>query len=191
MNFKEALQELSTTGFQPNPNRVFLRVPNAQSYLMQGLRYFCGEKAVWRREYNDIAEWLTDNKGKGLLCKGAPGLGKTLICAKILPILIRQHCNKIVSVYDANHLAEEIQQALYSHLLVIDDVGIESEAVVYGSRHDYFSEIVDAAEKKGKLLIITTNLTIPALEQRYGLRTLDRLHALTRAITFEGNSLRL
>ena len=46
------------------------------------------------------------------------------------------------------------------------------------------------AEKRGKLLMLTTNLSLEEISQKYGERTMDRLVAITRRVKFEGNSLR-
>ena len=63
-------------------------------------------------------------------------------------------------------------------------------AVKYGERRLAFCEIVDEAEKRGKLLMLTTNLSLEEISQKYGERTMDRLVAITRRVKFEGNSLR-
>ena len=44
--------------------------------------------------------------------------------------------------------------------------------------------------KKGKLLILTTNLSIDELREKYGERTVDRLRAITKTVLFTGESLR-
>ena len=53
-----------------------------------------------------------------------------------------------------------------------------------------FAEIVDQAEKKGKLLIISTNLNKDKLIEMYGERVFDRLCKLTKRILFTGKSMR-
>ena len=67
----------------------------------------------------------------------------------------------------------------------MDDIGTEGQSVIFGERRWAFPEIVDEAEKKGKLLIVTTNLTKDELSGRYGDRTLDRLRAITKPIIFK------
>jgi DNA replication protein len=63
-------------------------------------------------------------------------------------------------------------------------------SVKYGEKRLAFPELVDEAEKKGKLLIVTTNLSIQELKEKYGERTVDRLRAITTPILFKGESLR-
>lgn len=49
---------------------------------------------------------------------------------------------------------------------------------------------MDAAEKQGKLLLLTSNLSAAELMKKYGERTLDRLRALTKCVIFKGKSMR-
>lgn len=71
-----------------------------------------------------------------------------------------------------------------------DDIGTENLSVKYGEKRLSFAELADEAEKKGKLLILTTNLSIDELREKYGERTIDRLRAITRTVLFSGESLR-
>ena len=174
INFKTTLESLREVGFNPVPNQVHITVPDAKDVLWRGLNYFTDGKAQWLTEYDQIVQWLTDNHGRGLLCHGNCGRGKSLICWKIIPLLLNHYCRKIVSCYDAQQM----------------NVGTESMAVKYGERRLAFCEIVDEAEKRGKLLMLTTNLSLEEISQKYGERTMDRLVAITRRVKFEGNSLR-
>ena len=78
---------LQGTGFFGSPKRVSIHIDNAKLLLCNGLKYYCGEGAVWQPEYEEVAEWLTDNKGRGLWLCGECGRGKTLRGAMILPVL--------------------------------------------------------------------------------------------------------
>lgn len=190
IDFKTTLDSLREVGFNPMPNQVHITVPDAKDVLWRGLNYFTGGKAQWLTEYDQIVQWLTDNRGRGLLCHGNCGRGKSLICWKIIPLLLNHYCRKIVSCYDAQQMNADIDTVKQKHILYIDDVGTESMAVKYGERRLAFCEIVDEAEKRGKLLMLTTNLSLEEISQKYGERTMDRLVAITRRVKFEGNSLR-
>jgi len=76
------------------------------------------------------------------------------------------------------------------HIIYVDDIGTENLSIKYGEKRLAFAELADEAEKKGKLLILTTNLTIDELKEKYGERTIDRLRAITKTILFSGASLR-
>lgn len=191
MDFKALQERLKYTGYLSEPNKVYIRIPNAEDLLRRGLNYFTSNKAVWiEQNYRPIVEWMTDNKGKGLLMMGGCGLGKSLIGMRILPLIINAICRKIVNCYDAQDLNVKPDDVLQKHLVYIDDIGTEGISNIYGNKRIPFSELCDAAEKKGKLLIITTNLDVSSLSEKYGERTIDRLRAVTKLVPFFGDSLR-
>lgn len=190
VDFEKAIDNLRTTGFSPVPNRVQLSIPDARNVLWRGLQYFTGNSAIWLPEYDEIVDWLTDNRGRGLLCLGNCGRGKTLICGRIIPILINHYCRKIVSCYDAQQMNASLDTVKQRHLIYLDDVGTESLSVKFGERRLAFAELVDEVEKRGKLLIATTNLSKSEIGEKYGERTIDRLSAVTTRIVFKGDSLR-
>lgn len=181
---------LQGTGFFGSPKKVSIHIDNAKLLLCNGLKYYCGEGAVWQPEYEEVAEWLTDNKGRGLWLCGECGRGKTLIGAKILPVLFYHFPRKTISLYDAKDLNSKFDDIVTKHIIYIDDVGKESVEVRYGNRNLRFPDIVDEAEKKGKLLMFSTNLSQEKIVEKYGERTVDRLRAITKKIVFRGKSLR-
>ena len=190
VDFEETIENLKETGFSPVPNLVHIAVPEAKKVLWAGLQFFTENKATWLPEYEELTNWLTDNKGRGLLCMGNCGRGKTLISGKIIPILLNHYCRKIVACFDAQQMNADIDKVKAKHILYIDDIGTENISVKFGERRLAFAELVDEAEKKGKLLIVSTNLSISDLCDKYGERTVDRLRAITTPVAFEGESLR-
>ena len=190
MTFQQAIDNLRHTGFNPMPDKVQINIPNAKELLWLGLNHFEGSSAQWLGEYEGIVDWLQNNEGKGLLCYGNCGRGKSLICLKILPVLIHNRYKKVVSCYDAQQMNADIDEVKSKHLIYIDDIGTENVSIKYGEKRLAFSEIVDEAEKRGKLLIVTTNLSLEEIAQKYGERTMDRLVAITKRVKFLGNSLR-
>lgn len=189
IDFRAVKERLKDTGFSPDPATIPVKVRNAREALKNGLNHYLGE-AQWLPEYDEVVEWLTDNQGRGLLCYGNCGRGKSVICGKIIPVLLNYYHNKIVSCYDAQNLNARADEILAKHILYIDDIGTESMAVKYGERRMVFSELCDLAEKKGKLLIVTTNLSLNEIAEKYGERTMDRLVAITKRVKFNGESLR-
>lgn len=179
-------------------DKVRIRIPNAEQRLRGGLDYFVshysnGEipHAIWsEKNYRPIVDWMSDNKGRGLLMTGRCGTGKSLIGKHILPLIMQDACRKVVSIFNAQELNTKIDEILKLHIICIDDIGTEEVSKSYGNVRCTFSELCDAAEQKGKLLIVTTNLTAKELEEKYGERTLDRLKAITKFVPFSGNSLR-
>lgn len=141
-------------------------------------------------EYDKVAEWLQNNDGRGLFMYGNCGRGKSLLSRFVLPAIILKYCRKIVAVYDMNEVNANIDEVLKKKIISLDDIGTESESVKFGERRMAFSEIMDAAEKHGKLLILTTNLTQEEIRSRYGDRVLDRIISTTKRVAFNGKSLR-
>ena len=174
-----------------------ITLPDAKAVLERGLKYFVGEQMQWLPEYDEVCSWLSDNKRRGLMLFGSNGRGKTQICQNIMPVIFMHYLKREYFCVEAKNLSQynrsEIDkcQLWYTTTpIIIDDVGVESIANDYGEKRDLFSEIVDQCEKQKRLLILTTNLTPKEIIERYGLRTLDRLKAIVRAIKFHGDSLR-
>lgn len=190
-DFYTVIEKMKDFGYVPEPELVFFEKEfGAKDLLWKGIVYFTGDNAKWIEPYDKIAEWLESNGGRGLLAFGDCGLGKTLVCGKILPLLINSFYGKVVMSYDCKCINRDIDEMMHSKLIYLDDVGVENESVKFGERRQCFAELVDEAEKKGKLLILTTNLSIEQLGEKYGNRTVDRLKAITKTVLFEGNSLR-
>lgn len=190
MSFDEVFSDMRKMGLKAPASSVSIKVPNARTMLYAGLKSVIGENAVWLPEYEKVAEWLTDNKGRGLFMFGNCGRGKSLLGRYVLPAIILSCCQKVVNVFDMQELNANLDVALSKHLISLDDVGTEEMAVKYGERRMAFPEIMDAAEKYGKLVIISTNLGGNELRERYGDRVLDRIKALTSRVCFNGDSLR-
>lgn len=191
MDFKKTIEDMRAFGYLPIPDLVMLKTDvNTTALLMRGIRYFCGESGTWQPEYDEVAAWLADNEGRGLLCYGDCGRGKTLLCGKIIPLVVNHLYRKVVSCYDAKRINRDINDMLTKKLIYIDDIGVENESVKFGERRQCFVELVDEAEKTGKLLVLTTNLSLEQMEDKYGLRTIDRLRAITKTVLFQGDSLR-
>lgn len=171
-------------------------IPDARVRLEKGLRHYLGDNAQWMPCYDKVADWLSDNKGRGLLCIGTPGMGKTLICEKILPTILGRQVRTVTAL----EMVGRIDELTKERCVIIDDLGKEpAEATVKFFRRRPFYELCDAAERNGNLLIITTNLSTThvnnplypeSIERYYGREVLDRLKVVTSVVRFEGPSLR-
>lgn len=190
MSFDEVFSDMRKMGLKAPASSVNIKVPNARTMVYAGLKSVIGENAVWLPEYEKVSDWLTDNKGRGLFMFGNCGRGKSLLGRYVLPAIILSCCQKVVNVFDMQELNANLDVALSKHLISLDDVGTEEMSVKYGERRMAFPEIMDAAEKYGKLVIISTNLDEVELRERYGDRILDRIKTLTSRICFNGDSLR-
>ena len=191
-DFQRAISEARKNDEDYTPTPFRFGIPNAKETLMAGLEEVMLHKAEWLAEYDQIANWLTDNQGKGLLLIGPPGVGKSEICMKVIPLIFRMVLHKVFSRYQATELCNETtyRTSLRQRFIAIDDFGIEGTFYDYGNPHIVFSEIVDGIEKRGTLLIATTNLTMDEIKAKYGLRTFDRLRANMCIVVIREKSLR-
>ena len=144
---------------------------------------------TWKEGYDQVCEWLEDNKGKGLLILGDCSLGKTFIARYVLPVIMLKYTNIVLKNYDLQR--DDIDDILQRKICCLDDVGTEDVRNEYGTKRVAFSEIVDNAEKNSNLLIITTNLTGEEIKSRYGIRVYERLIAITKRVIIKGKSERI
>lgn len=199
--FSKGVDKIRECGIDPYPSRHHFRMVHAREQLAAGLRYYLGNQVKWIPAYDEVAAWLADNKQKGLLCIGTCGLGKTLICQSIIPVLLLQNFNKVTHLCHANEMADDIKSLCKHSLLMVDDIGTEPAGVKFNNKDTPFLRLCDAAEKKGNLLILTANLrtthgkdskgnVIPSIEDRYGDLVLSRLRGIVKVIEFKGADMR-
>ncbi|MDR2004158.1 MAG: hypothetical protein LBQ74_14095 [Prevotella sp.] len=173
--------------------KINIRIPGAKTILENCFKYFLsmqGKEFIWQPEYDHVAEWLEDNRGRGLLLYGDCGRGKSLLAMYVIPAIILKYMGKVMRVYDTREMNECLDAILDRPLISLDDIGTEEIVNVYGNKRWAFTEIIDAAEKYGKLLIISTNLDGPAIIERYGGRIMERIISTTARVEFKGESLR-
>lgn len=212
-----ARQYRRSGGFKGD-TKVRWTLPSADLQLMRGLVYAIGPDAQWLPEYDGVVDWLADNKGKGLMCIGDCGRGKTVITRDILPVLFKTLIDVRFSDGSVGHpiynyfLAKELRSRWSEiercKIVCVDDVGTEPIAKVYGETHNYFAELVDICNDRDKLLICSTNLTQiqlfggkdddpesstygQILPARYDQRIFSRLVGNTVRVYFEGEDLRM
>lgn len=166
---------------------------DAKNIFLNTAREVCKQRNcefIYRSCYDSIVRWLADSGRKGLLLYGNCGTGKTMIARNILPLIFLEHHNKVMHVYDAIELTQVTDEVKMYRLKVIDDLGTESNAKVYGQERFAFDEVIDDCEKNGKLLIVTTNLTAEQLKDKYGTRVYDRIIGNMSRVLFQGESFR-
>jgi len=189
IDFKKQCDSLKDFGFEFNSKIESFSFANPADLLERSFKYFCGSyKKI--KEYDEVVKWMENTNHKGLFLYGNVGRGKTVIACKVLPVLFSHFHNRILTMAEGKFLNENVEEVFRQKLVVIDDIGLESIRVNYGEKKMVFSEVVDQAEKTGKLLIVTTNLTLEELTAKYGERTIDRLKAITTRVLFKGKSMR-
>lgn len=189
-NFDTVVSKLTKDGLLRVPERIYFKTDNAKETLQSAMSYFIDNAVQWLPEYNKIAEWLTDNQGKGLFCIGNCGRGKSLICTLALPCILNAVHGKIVHVMTAQELNANLNTALTRAIVCIDDIGAEGIANSYGNKIIAVPEMFDNAERTGKLIVATSNLGYNDLKEKYGERTIERIISTCKVVQFNGKSLR-
>lgn len=150
-----------------------------------------GEQLLWLPEYDEVAAWLSDNKGKGLLLFGSCGRGKSWIIRYALPMIFRARLNKTVKVVDCAYSGTNIDEVLNYPFLALDDLGAEEDIVNYGTRRQLVSEVICRAQDNPKMFVMaSSNYDGEALKERYHERVFDRIKYLFYQVSFNGKSLR-
>lgn len=164
------------------------------------------ENYIWVDEHTNVIEWLKTNvvngKNKGLLLSGGIGIGKTVIANNVVGEMLRKaNYTTGNKLYDRvslrfirmqNVSSDRIDNMFYKNIIeskynvyILDDVGTEQVGNNYGSKFEMFSNMVDELYNLKKLVIITTNLSLKDISERYGSRTIDRLVEMCKIVNFD------
>ena len=157
--------------------------------FIKAFRYYDRTIDVYEHldSYDEIIDWLSDTKGRGLMLMGECGLGKSTILNYVIPAIFRTKTNKLLTSTPAKELGE-IERSSAS-FIIIDDLGTESIKNDYGTKIDAVADAISYAEDSSKTLLITTNLDAGELKERYDERTLDRLRKC-KVVVIKGKSFR-
>lgn len=192
-SFESVILDMQLHSMKVPSEPICIELKNARTELDNALKCFLslsGKELKWLPEYDEVVSWLMNNEGQGLFLYGNCGRGKSLIIRYALPAILLKYFNKVVNVFDAQQMNNELDKVLSKRIISLDDVGTESLLNQYGNKRSAFAEVMDAAEKDGKLVLISTNLQERDLRQQYGDRVVERIRACTKRILFSGDSLR-
>lgn len=168
--------------------KEFKDIPS-QLALLKAICFFISEDTRCQYENIDLT--------KGLLIRGTSGLGKTDLIKwaaknEIKPInvlSILSITEQIKSSGEANLSTSGIYKILY-----LDDVGTEEDTVNYfGTKIYFFKNFIESYYLKGKnfnRLIISTNLSMQQIEEKYGFRVRSRMNEMFNKIDVGGSDLR-
>lgn len=138
-------------------------------------------------------------QSKGLCLLGKVGVGKTAVARVIAKAALFRWWDsaRLARVYqnDPEHFMEIVAGDIYGiDPLVIDDVGREPTVNDYGTRLEVMGEAISRRsavyDRTGIQTIITSNLDIEDIVQRYGERTMSRIEGMCNIIVFEGGDQR-
>ena len=191
--FEKIFKFVKEVGLPTPPPVQSVKIINAKENLTGYMSHILSQQNKtfqWLPEYGQVAAWMADSGGKSLLLYGNCGRGKTMIARFVIPALFYMSTKKLFTCVDAIRMAENPDSILRCNFVSVDDVGTEDFTNNYGARRCAFAELVDSAEKDGKIVIATTNLNKKQLAEKYGDRTVDRIRSSFNCVLFKGDSLR-
>jgi DNA replication protein DnaC len=152
-----------------------------------------------------IAKFLTSEESRdAILLHGFIGAGKTLMAnaiCNVIDIINRRENNglgnpvKKIKALEVGRLAinnlKEFEDLKKTKLLFIDDLGVEPTIIkTYGNEISPLTELIFERQEKKMFLILTSNLSIKGLTERYGDRFTDRINEYCCCIAFTNESFR-
>ena len=157
-----------------------------------------------REHMRDIIDYCRDYTaafspyGESLLLQGATGIGKTHLCLAIARGVTEQgfgvvygSVQPLIRRLEAEHFGREQgdseNQLISCDLLVLDDLGMEfdtpfSRACIYN--------ILNARLLEGRPTVVSTNLSISAMKERYGDQIASRISGGFVPLLCVGNDIR-
>ena len=195
--------------YQPNVDQVGQNIYD-QYELSCAMRYKLVENSEDVKVIcNKAARYLTDPTTRPwLFIVGNMGTGKTTLMkamGKIIKSMRRTNTEyfsamqisaldlpKIATDPDLRPRYEQIltgnDGALYQ---LIDDIGQEpTEVKSYGNSLIPFVEVVNKRYERQIPMIITSNLNLQDIKEKYGDRVADRIHEMAEVLNFKGNTYR-
>ena len=152
------------------------------------------------RRFVDTFEKQDSNRGN-LLLYGEPGLGKTFLTNCIAKALLDQghtvlylSANDIFEQVFGPYLMnkklelEELYKYIYnSELLIVDDLGTETTNAFVCSK---LFEVINQRGLSGKSTVISTNLSMKELQERYSERIMSRIVESYTVLQLYGENIR-
>lgn len=157
------------------------------------------------------SQWLAQKDGRvGLLLYGTVGTGKTTMLNAICRVINtfakpeygevtidddRSAAVKVIRAKDVIAAWQEnkirFSQMCRCELLAIDEFGVEAIDVnTYGNTNEPIIDLLSTRYDKQKCTIISSNLDIETIGDRYGARLQDRFVEMFKTIAFTGKSYR-
>lgn len=154
-----------------------------------------------------VMGWLYNSDKQGLLLCGTVGNGKTTLAKATVRLINYYNKNyvqgaeiwresvKEITAYDLTTYARDNKEKYASCKnalrLFIDDVGIEESGVKnYGNVICPFAELLFDRYRDNRLTIITTNLTMEQIKEKYDSRVADRMMEMFWRMVFTSASYR-
>lgn len=161
-----------------------LSIPDA-AFQLDDCARACVPDFKWEYPYQQLGDWMGEPDGRGAIIFGSPGAGKTFLVT-VYAALAYMHCGALFTIVTAQELNDVADKVKRDRFLIVDDIGMEEERRVYGNHSYVLPDLIDMAERRNNILVLTTNLTAGQLVAKYGTRATDRMRGLCRGIDFNG-----
>lgn len=150
-----------------------------------------------------VARSLQEPTRYGILINGQVGNGKTTMVLALREAMIWLKRNfsdtlPTLRLTDAREVTraaaddEEFTKLMNTPLLAIDDAGKEAAEVMhYGNSLLPMTELLEYRYEHQLFTILTSNVTVDELAEKYGERVFDRLIEMMNVITFTNGSYRV
>lgn len=169
-------------------HNVGMNVDNSHTFESADFEIFDDKERI-KKTYDKIENWcdkIEESEYKNLLLSGKTGVGKTYLVECICNKLLKKEMPVcFFSSFALNNLflkfhttfddtkATLLDGVLNSDILIIDDLGTEPK--YKNVTEEYFYLILNERLTKNKSTIITTNLSLDGILDKYGERIFSRL----------------
>ena len=167
------------------------------------LSYYSGEDYKLMKnilEYSKQYAATFTPGSKSILMFGQTGLGKThlslaianVVLAKGYSVIYDSAINILRNIekehFSYEHSSDMIDLVMDTDLLILDDIGTEYESRFYVAT---IYNIINTRLNHGKPTIISTNLDLAGIAQRYDKRVVSRIVSMYSCLEFRGEDIRL
>ncbi len=169
-------------------NNIGMNVDNSHNFESADFEIFDDKENI-KKMYEKIENWcdkIEDSEYKNLLLSGKTGVGKTYLVECICNKLIKKDMSVcFLSAFALNNLflkfhttfddtkSTLLDGVLNSDVLIIDDLGTEPK--YKNVTEEYFYLVLNERLTKNKKTIITTNLLLQEILNKYQERTFSRM----------------
>ena len=166
-------------------------------FMIYQIANITGGEVLYKDKISKVVSWLKNGKKESLMIIGGTGTGKTTLAIALAHAIGRRnYYPKFISMPKFERMCAEdntwLDEVADWKYLLLDDVGTESREIkIYGNSRMLFNELIFQRYDRKLPMIITTNLSLAAFEQRYGEKVASRVRELFDIMVMNGKDLRL